>query len=87
MEFKEFSNPLENDYDIKHTYEEGKVNNNTINNPYSELLINMLGILEDVNEEELYETYGISEQEYLNPTRDTIIKVKENLRNNERMHR
>lgn len=87
MEFKEFSNPLENDYDINHSYEEEKVNNSTISNPYIELLIDMIGILEDVTEEELYEAYGISEQEYLNPTRDTIIKVKEKLQNSERMHR
>lgn len=87
MEYKEFSNPLEKDYDINYSHEKENVNNTSISNPYSELLIDMIGIIEDITEEELYETYGITEQEYFNPTRETIIKVKENLKNIHSMHR
>ena len=73
MEFKEFTNPEERDYDIKSSTD--SFNNTYLSNPYSEQLINLIGILEDVSEEELQEHYGISMKEYLNPTEDTINKV------------
>lgn len=78
MEFKEFTNPEEKDYDINSSLE-----NNTYNfqssNQYSEQLEDLIGILEDVTEEELQEQYGISMNEYFNPTEETIIKVSKRI--------
>ncbi len=76
MEFKEFTNPEEKDYDINSSLESSTYNNQTINT-YSEQLVDLIGILEDVNEEALQEQYGISMAEYLNPTNETIKKVSE----------
>jgi len=78
MEFKEFSNPEENDYDITSSLASVGSNNSTVN-PYSEQLIDLIGILEDINEEDLQDQYGISMSEYLNPTAETITKVSEKL--------
>lgn len=79
MEFKEFNNPESKDYDITSSL---KFNSNaTNNNPYIEKLINLIGILEDANEEDLQEEYGISMNEYLNPTADTIKKVEQKINN------
>ena len=44
-------------------------------NPYTEQLIDLIGILKDVTEEDLQEQYGISMNEYYNPTQETIEKV------------
>lgn len=63
MEFKEFTNPEEKNYDINTT------------NPYSEQLYELIGILKNITDEELYEKYGITMSEYLNPTAETIDKV------------
>ena len=76
MEFKEFSNPESKDYDIISSL---NGNNNTNYNPYSEQLIDLIGILEDITEEELQEQYGISMSEYFRPTSDTIKKVEQKL--------
>ena len=73
MEFKEFTNPEEKDYDINISLNSYKDNSSV--NPYTNQLIDLIGILEDISEEELYEKYGISIDEYLNPTEDTINKV------------
>ena len=75
MEFKEFTNPEEKDYDINSSL--NNFNNNVSVNPYSEQIFNLIGILEDATEEELQEKYGISMNEYLHPTEDTINKVTE----------
>ena len=75
MEFKEFTNPEENDYDINSSL--NNFNNSVSVNPYSEQLVDLIGILEDVSEEELQEQYGISMNEYLHPTEETINKVSE----------
>ena len=77
MEFKEFTNPESKDYDINSNQNHNNIIYN--NNPYSEQLINLIGILEDITEEELQEQYGISMNEYLNPTEDTINKVSEKI--------
>ena len=42
-----------------------------------EQLFDLIGIFDDLNEEELMETYGITIYEYLNPTQETIRKVSE----------
>ena len=39
--------------------------------------MDLIGLFEDVNEEELLEKYGISLQEYLYPNEQTIQKVSE----------
>ena len=78
MEFKEFTNPEENDYDIKSSLDGlDSFNNITSVNPYTMQLIDLIGILEDVTEEDLQEQYGISMNEYLHPTKETIDKVTE----------
>ena len=56
MEFKEFSNPEAKDYDI--TSSLGS-NGSYGSNPYVEQLTSLIGILEDVTEENLREKYGI----------------------------
>mgnify|MGYP003294234675 FL=1 len=43
-------------------------------------LFDLIGILEDFDEIELIENYGITMQEYLNPTAETIQKVSKKLR-------
>ena len=78
MEFKEFTNPEEKDYDINSSLESSTYNNQTFN-PYSEQLDDLIGILEDVTEEELQEQYGISMNEYFHPTEETINKVSEKI--------
>ena len=81
MKFREFRNPEEKDYDISSSLNDNVSNNQTIN-PYVEELMNLIGILEDVTEEDLQEQYGISEYEYLHPDREVIEKVKAKLSSN-----
>ena len=78
MKFKEFSNPGSKDYDITSSL---NYNNSysSSHNPYSEKLMDLIGILEDITEAELQEQYGISMKEYLNPTADTLRKVEQKL--------
>ena len=71
MEFNEFSNPLEKDYDITSNYD--KEDTNYVENPYDEELMDLIGILED---DEDAATYGITYEEYLHPNAETISKVK-----------
>ncbi len=78
MEFQEFSNPESKDYDITSSFGETQTNSAS-GNPYVEQLIDLVGILEDVTEEDLQQNYGISEKEYLHPTAETISKVKDAL--------
>jgi len=73
MEFKEFTNPLEKDYDIK--FNSVDAYNTPMENPYVEQLLILVGVLEDINEVELYNKYGITINEYFNPTKETIDKV------------
>ncbi len=78
MEFKEFKNPEGKDYDISSSLN-GFDSINSSANPYSEQLVELIGVLEDISEETLQEQYGISMSEYLHPTEDTINKVSERL--------
>lgn len=71
MEFKEFNDPLKNDYDITSSYD-NEINTFT-ENPYEAELIDLIGILED---DEDTRVYGITYEEYLHPTALTIAKVK-----------
>ena len=79
MEFQEFKNPEGKDYDIDSSLNISNTSNSKNLNQYYEELFELIGILEDVNEEELFENYGISMQEYLNPNAETIKKVSEKL--------
>lgn len=82
MEFREYSNPEENNYDIKSSLSANSSNIQN-SNQYYEQLFYLIGILEDVTEEELKENYGITMQEYFNPTADTIRKVEQKLNSNQ----
>lgn len=75
MEFKEFANVEGRDYDLYSNDGNIKTEENT--NPYVEELLELIGLLEDIDEEELMSQYGITLNEYLHPTEETIKKVKE----------
>ena len=81
MEYKEFDNPLENDYDLKKSLDGFSEENkkDVIEEYYSKQLFDLVGILEDVSEFELQQNYGISVNEYFHPTLETIQKVKKKL--------
>ena len=82
MEFREFSNPEERDYDINSSNNYNYSSNSRSvqdTNKYYMQLFDLIGILEDFEESELIENYGITMQEYLNPTAETIKKVSEKL--------
>ena len=76
MEYREYDNPEERDYDLRveEMFEEG-----SSKNPNQEKLIKLLGLQEDINEEQLLERFGITLEEYLNPTDEVIKKVQEKL--------
>lgn len=79
-EFNEFENPLEADYDISSSLKQESQSIITPENPYIEKLIDLIGFLEDVTNatnEELLSEYGISINEYYNPTAKTIEKVSD----------
>lgn len=82
MEFREFSNPEGKDYDISSSLNDDNYSSNSQNikdaNKYYLQLYELIGIL-DYEENELIENYGITMQEYLNPTAETIQKVSEKL--------
>lgn len=71
MEFREYSNPGEKDYDINSSlnYDNSSSNlqNIQVDNKYYMQLFDLIGILEDFEESELIKNYGITMQEYLNP--------------------
>ena len=80
MEFKEYSDPEGRDYDITSSLEEeSQKNRNEKKVDYSYLLADIIGILEDVTEEELMNEYGITMEEYSHPNKETLIKVKNTL--------
>ena len=83
MEFREFSNPEGRDYDINSSLNDDNYSSNSQSiqdaNKYYMQLFDLIGILEDFEESELIENYGITMQEYLNPTAETIKKVSEKL--------
>ena len=77
MEYNEFANVEGRDYDLYSNDGNMKTDSNT--NPYSDELVELVGILEDVTDEDLMSQYGITMNEYFNPTEETIKKVKETL--------
>lgn len=76
MEYREYANPEEKDYDLR---VEEMFEENSSKNPNQETLIELLGLREDINEEQLLERFGITLEEYLNPTDEVIKKVQEKL--------
>ena len=83
MEFKEFTNPESKDYDINSSLASSNTYNSSASNQYSEQLDDLIGILEDVTEEELQDQYGIDMNEYFSPNADTITKVSEKINHNQ----
>jgi len=83
MEFREFSNPEERDYDINSSLNDDNYSSNSQSvqdsNQYYMQLFDLIGILEDIEESELIENYGITMKEYLNPNAETIKKVSQKL--------
>ena len=75
MEFKEYTNPEERDYDINMSLENTNNKENKHNRIHEEFfyLFFYLGFPE-VHE---LEEYGITEEEYNNPTLSTIKKLKD----------
>lgn len=71
-EFTEFPNPEELDYDITSSKGMGKINQ------YSMEILDMIGFLED----DEFIKYGITEEEYLHPTQETVDKIRAYLENN-----
>lgn len=75
MEFKEYTNPEERDYDINMSLENTNNKENKHNRIHKEFfeLLSYLGFPE-VHE---LEGYGITEEEYTNPTLSTLKKLKD----------
>lgn len=66
-EFTEYPNPEELDYDItSSTKGMGELNQYTLE------IIDMVGFLEDGE----WQQYGITEEEYMHPTEETVNKVR-----------
>ena len=76
MQFREYTNPESKDYDIVSSLQEEPSNQNTNKVDYSMLLADIIGILEDVDEEELMNNFGITMEEYSHPNKETLIKVR-----------
>lgn len=87
MEFKEYSNPEEANYDIASSLK-GSSSEEEISKRfgYQHALLNLIGVLEDIDEDELMDEYGITMQEYLHPNKEVLIKVRENMRAAEHKH-
>ena len=79
-EFSEFDNPEAKDYDL-HTHEGKHENeiNKMMSEKYQDELMDLIGIVEDIDSINMVEEYGITEEEYFNPNADTIKKVKSKL--------
>lgn len=82
-EFKEYDNPERADYDLKiNADKESSTKKNTIS-PKEKCIrqiIDLVGFLEDGE----WINYGITEEEYLNPTAEVVNKIKSELTSNEK---
>lgn len=77
MEFKEFTNPEEKDYDITSSFSKTERAKKTLReNKISQIFTELLG---NLGFPELYELapYGITDEEYTHPSLTTIKKLKE----------
>ena len=87
MEFKEYSNPEEMDYDITSSLKESSSEEEISKRfGYQHALLNLIGMLEDIPEDELMDKYGITMEEYLHPTEEVIIKVRKAMHDNEKKY-
>ena len=81
-EFREFPNPEEADFDIKYGFNGDEENATTLpNNLFDEEaaieLSELIGLLEDDEYENIEELYGITQYEYMHPSKEVIQKVRE----------
>ena len=77
MEFKEFTNPEEKDYDITSSFSKTeRAKKTSRENKISQIFTESLG---NLGFPELYELahYGITDEEYTHPSLDTIKKLEE----------
>lgn len=81
MEFREYSNPEEADYDITSSLKSKEEDNkkNKVSEYYRGLLMDLIGLLEDIDEKTLQADYGITLKEYFNPNKEVLLKVKRTL--------
>lgn len=86
MEFKEYSNPEESDYDITSSLNGSSEEEISKRFGYQHALLNLIGVLEDIDEDELLDKYGITMEEYLHPTKDVLIKVRKAMHDNEKKY-
>ena len=79
-EFSEFDNPEAKDYDL-HTHGQNHEDelDKMMSDKYQDELMDLIGIVEDIDTINMVEEYGITEEEYFNPTAETIKKVKAKL--------
>ena len=93
-EFREFPNPEEQDFDIKSSfsssseddfddeaYQQMLADQEENNRIHIELCDVLGGLIEDMEGDEILETYGITEEEYMHPTREVIEKARAFLEN------
>ena len=73
MEYREYANPEEKDYDLR---VEEMFEENSSKNPNQETLIELLGLQEDINEEQLLERFGITLEEALETERKSEERLK-----------
>ena len=73
MEFREYRNPEERDYDLKTSIRNSKYDDE---NKYINQITDLIGVLEDIDEEELFNKYGITLHEYFYPDEEVVNKVK-----------
>ena len=83
-EFSEFPDIEEDDYDIKSGYIDNEGNVLNTNNSYGDVsmdLAELIGLLEDDEFENIEELYGITQEEYMHPTKEVLKKVRDHLEN------
>lgn len=71
-EFTEFPNPEEVDFDIKSSQEMGEINQ------YFLEIVDLVGFLEDG----AHRMYGLSDEEYMHPTQESVDKIRTYLEKN-----
>lgn len=85
-EFKEYNNPESLDYDLRSkTNKELAINKDSVSQKekYVRQIIDMVGFLEDGE----WANYGITEEEYISPTKETVEKIKSHLKKEEANYR
>ena len=91
MAFKEFQNPLEQDYDITSSLRSNDNEKSSTNKIDYALLLSdaMECIIEDIDtitDEELLEEFGITKKEYLHPSKEVVLKVRKTMQAKQKRH-